>query len=383
MSLVFVVDKNKQPCNPCQVAFAAEIEHRGNTIRDQLLARGSLRRSRRNRKTRYRQSRFDNRTRPAGWLAPSLQSRIDNTITWVHKLIRYCPIGAISQELVRFDTQLMQNAHITGVEYQQGTLAGYEVREYLLEKFHRSCVYCKKSGIPLEIEHIIPKSRGGSSRISNFTLACTSCNQAKGNKTVQEFGHPEVHELGKTSLRDAAAMNSVRWHLYHALCSLGLLVETGTGGRTKYNRNLQNLPKAHWLDAACVGASTPSQLMVNHVNPLLIKAIGHGSRQMCRVDKYGFPRTSAKSAKKCFGFQTGDIICARVPHGKKKGKYLGKVAIRTSGSFNIVTPSKTVQGISYRFCKIISAAHGYSFSFNRAFPLRSKEPSFHAFSEEQ
>ncbi len=178
-------------------------------------------------------------------------------------------------------------------------------------------------------------------------------------------------------------MNSVRWRLYYALCSLGLPVETGTGGITKYNRSLRNLPKTHWLDAACVGASTPSQLIINHVNPLMIKATGHGSRQMCRVDKYGFPRTSAKAAKKCFGFQTGDIVSAHVPDGKKRGNYLGKLAIRTSGFFNIATSTKTVQGISYRLCKIISASHGYSFSFNGVFPLHSKEPSFHAFSEEQ
>jgi hypothetical protein len=81
-------------------------------------------------------------------------------LTRVNRMRRLCPVGALSQELVRFDTQLMQNAEISGVEYQQGELAGYEVREYLLEKWGRMCAYCEGEHVPLEIEHIIPKTRG-------------------------------------------------------------------------------------------------------------------------------------------------------------------------------------------------------------------------------
>jgi transposase len=114
-----------------EVVFAAELKHRGFAIRDALTSRRQLRRSRRNRKTRYRKSRFLNRRRPQGWLAPSLQSRIENIRTWVAKLRKYTPIEAISQELVRFDMQLMRKPDVQGKEYQQGTLAGYETREYV------------------------------------------------------------------------------------------------------------------------------------------------------------------------------------------------------------------------------------------------------------
>lgn len=114
-----------------EVVFAAELKHRGLAIRDALTSRRQLRRGRRNRKTRYRQPRFLNRTRPNGWLAPSLQSRVENIKTWVEKLRKFAPIEAISQELVRFDMQLMRNPDIEGKEYQQGTLAGYETREFL------------------------------------------------------------------------------------------------------------------------------------------------------------------------------------------------------------------------------------------------------------
>src|SRR5215471_17672941 len=98
----------------------------------------------------------------------------------------------------------MQDAEVSGVAYQQGELAGYEVREYVLEKFDRRCAYCHEEGIPLEVEHIIPKSRGGSDRVSNLTLACRPCNQRKGNQTAAEFGHPEVQAQAKAPLKDAA-----------------------------------------------------------------------------------------------------------------------------------------------------------------------------------
>ena len=158
-----------------QITWAGEIAHRGQRIRDALLARKVLRRGRRQRKTRYRPPRFNNRRRPEGWLPPSLESRISNVLTWVARLARLAPVGAITQEVVKFDMQLLERPEISGVEYQQGELAGYEVREYLLEKFGRTCVYCGATGaqqVPLQVEHIVPRSRGGSHRVSNLTIAC-------------------------------------------------------------------------------------------------------------------------------------------------------------------------------------------------------------------
>jgi 5-methylcytosine-specific restriction endonuclease McrA len=215
------------------VVWAAELSHHGQQVRDRLLARRAVRRSRRQRHTRYRPARFANRRRPTGWLPPSLQSRIQNIETWVNRLRRLCPVGALSQELVRFDTQLLQNAEIAGVEYQHGELAGYEVREYLLEKWGRACAYCGAEGVPLEVEHLVPKTRGGSNRVSNLTIACHSCNEAKGKRTAAEFGHPEIQQKAKQPLKDAAAVNTTRWALYQRLVQTGLPLELGTGRRTK------------------------------------------------------------------------------------------------------------------------------------------------------
>jgi 5-methylcytosine-specific restriction endonuclease McrA len=246
-----------------RVTNALEISHRGQQIKDSLESRSSLRRGRRNRKTRYRKPRFLNRVRKAEWLPPSLESRIANIETWVRRIRKICPVTAISQELVRFDLQQLQNPEINGVEYQRGELFGFEVKEYLLAKWGRKCAYCSAENLPLEIEHIVAKSKGGSNRVTNLTLACRKCNETKGNLPVEQFLKKKPDLLSKilrqtkASLKDATAVNATRWELYRRLQSTGLPVEVGTGGRTKFNRKTRGIEKHHWTDAAPGGASTP------------------------------------------------------------------------------------------------------------------------------
>lgn len=349
-----------------KVIFGAELTHRGQTVKASLESRRFLRRGRRSHHTRYRQARFLNRTRPQGWLAPSLQHRVETALTWVRKLIRFAPISSISQELVRFDLQQIENPEISGVEYQQGELQGYEVREYLLNKWDRKCSYCSAENIPLQIEHIHPKAKGGTNRISNLCLACEKCNQQKGTQLIEQFltKKPEILKRilaqAKRQLKDAAAVNSTRWALFNQLKATGLLINTGSGGLTKFNRTRLNLPKTHWLDAACVGQVDGLKLLTD--KPLLIKATGHGTRQMCRTDKFGFPSRHVPRFKFVQGFQTGDIVKAIVTVGKKVGDYVGRVSVRSSGSFNI-SASELVQGISHKYCKIIHKKDGYGYGF--------------------
>jgi 5-methylcytosine-specific restriction endonuclease McrA len=332
-----------------RVLWAAELTHRSDQVKERLAQRRACRRSRRQRHTRYRPARFQNRRRRDGWLPPSLESRVQNILTWVERLRRWCPLGAISLELVKFDTQLLQNPEISGVEYQQGTLAGYEVREYLLEKWGRQCAYCKRTNLPLELEHMTPESRHGSDAVWNLTLACRPCNLRKGTQTAAEFGYPELEAAGRRPLRDAAAVNTTRWALFHRLQALGLPIETGTGGRTKWNRTVRGLPKTHWLDAACVGASTPETLQVAGVRPLLLRATGRHSRQMCRTNRFGFPDKAPKATSVVGGFRTGDLVRAVVlPPRVKAGSYVGRLAVRATGSCNLTTAVGTIQGIHVR-----------------------------------
>jgi hypothetical protein len=151
----------------------------------------------------------------------------------------------------------------------------------------------------LEVEHIIPKTRGGSNRISNLTLACKKCNLKKGNQTAEEFFHPFVQEQALKPLKDAAAVNATRWKIYQQLqatpeLAKDLPIECGTGGRTKYNRIKRKLPKSslrskllslrtYWLDAVCIGESTPETIKVEGIQPSRIVATGRGSRQICSL----------------------------------------------------------------------------------------------------
>jgi 5-methylcytosine-specific restriction endonuclease McrA len=347
-----------------QVVWAGELTHRGQQVKARLDQRRACRRSRRQRHMRYRPARFANRRQRDGWLPPSLASRLSNVLTWVARLRRHAPVGALSQELVKFDTQLLEQPEISGVEYQQGELAGYEIREYLLEKWERRCAYCGAANTPLQIEHIIPSSRGGTNRASNLALACESCNQAKGVQTATEFGHPEVQAQAQKPLKDAAAVNASRWVLYRRLQATGLLVEVGTGGRTKWNRTQRELPKTHWIDAACVGASTPKRIQVAGVRPLHITATGRESRQMCRMDRSGFPRTTSKGARRVHGFQTGDLVRAVVPGGARAGTHVGRVAVRARGSFNIRTSTGTITDIAARYCQLLQRSDGYAYGYS-------------------
>jgi 5-methylcytosine-specific restriction endonuclease McrA len=346
-----------------QLVWAAELQHRGQQVHAALRARRAIRRSRRQHHTRYRPAHVANRNRPSGWLLPSIESRLANITTRLARLRRLCPIGARSLELVQFDTHLLQSPEIRGVEYQQGTLAGYEIREYLLEKWGRQCAYCHATQVQLQIEHIVPKSRGGSDRVSNLALACQSCNDAKNNRTAEEFGHPEVQAQMRQPLRDAAAVNITRWALLRLLQATGLPLEVGAGGCTKWNRTRRGLAKAHWTDAACVGASTPERLVISAgLRTLIIASMGRESRQMCRVNRFGFPRTTAKGARRVQGFQTGDLVRAVVPSGARMGIYVGRVAVWSRDWFNIRTAGGTITDISARRCQIVQRADGYSYS---------------------
>jgi 5-methylcytosine-specific restriction endonuclease McrA len=363
--IALVREKDGKP-EEQHVLFMAELIHRGSRIKDRLEARSSLRRRRRSQNLRYRKPRFNNRTSPKGWLPPSLLSRVDNCMSWVDRLKRWTPLTAISTELVRFDMQILENPEISGVEYQQGELSGYEVREYLLEKFNRTCAYCGKKDLPLEIEHIIPRSKGGSNRISNLTLACRNCNQAKGNKDAKEFlaKKPDLLKKilaqAKQPLKDAAAVNATRWKLFNSLKETGLPLEAGTGGRTKFNRSCFSIPKTHALDAICVGVV---EEISGWKQPFLpIAAMGRGSYQRTRLDRYGFPRGYLMREKSVNGFQTGDLVKAVVPKGKHQGTHFGRVAVRKTGNFNIKNMETTIQGISWKNCSLLQRADGYAFS---------------------
>lgn len=341
-----------------------ELVHRGRQISEALSARRAMRRRRRG-NLRYRAPRFLNRTRPAGWLAPSLRHRVDTTIAWVARLTRWAPVMAVSSELVRFDMQALEKPEISGIEYQRGTLAGFEVREYLLAKWQRKCCYCDAQQVPLNIEHLVARARGGSDRVSNLAVACVPCNSRKGAQPLEVFVKDRARLARilaqcKRPLKDAAAVNATRWALAALLRKTGLPLELASGGRTKFNRTQLGIPKTHALDAACVGEVAA---VTAWCRPTLeVKCTGRGRYQRTRLDRFGFPRGYLTRSKRVQGFQTGDMVRADVLTGKKSGTHVGRVAVRATGSFNIQSAGSVVQGIAHRYCRLIQRGDGYGYT---------------------
>lgn len=343
-----------------------ELQHRGQQISRQLQMRAMLRRDRRNRHTRYRQARFLNRTKPKGWLPPSLMHRVITTINWLKKIFRWWPITELALERVKFDTQKMQDDTISGKEYQRGDLYEREIMEYLLEKYQHTCVYCDTKTAFFEKDHVIARSRNGSNRISNLVLACHQCNQNKDNLPIEVFlAHDpsrlvHIQKQLKTPLKDAAATNATRNKLFSEMLKLGLPVETSTGAETKWNRHQLQVPKTHALDAACVGKVKE---LHNWERPHLeIKCAGHGAYRRTKVDKYGFPRLKCTRTKRHGGFQTGDLVKAYKPREQKS--YIGIASVRASLSFAIdLHSSITIARANH--CKLLQRNDGYRYYIHR------------------
>lgn len=361
---VAIVDREK-------ALFFMELIHRGDTIKRNLDKRRGIRRSRRQRKTRYRAPRFLNRTRPDGWLAPSVKSRSDNVVNLVKKLSRWIPLDKAVIERVSFDTSSMtEGQKLYGTQYQQGDIYETKLRRFIFQKFDNTCVYCdgESGDKKLEVEHVVAKGNGGTSSTRNLVLSCRTCNEKKGKFSIEVFGKKMgkdySHLEPKATPKSAAIVQSARNYTIEQIGLLGLEIETGEGWETALNRHEAGLPKEHYYDALCIGSESDYAIASKDV--LIIKAQGRGSRLMTRVDKYGFPRQGAKRFKIVKGFQTGDLVRAVVPTGKKAGTHIGRVAVRETGSFNIMTDAGTIQGIGHKYCRTIQKGDGYGYTNSKA-----------------
>ena len=180
-----------------------------------------------------------------------------------------------------------------------------------------------------------------------------------------------VQAKRKAPLKDASKVNTTRWAVYEQLKATGLPLETGSGGLTKWNRQNRNLPKGHWLDAACCGHSTPDRLFVQAVRPWVIEAKGRQSRQMVNVDKRGFPVGIAKGPGRVQGFRPGDLVKAVVPsHLKARGVHVGRVLVRARGIFDIQTRQGRVKDVPARYCHSLHCNDGYAYQQGAALPPR-------------
>ena len=235
-----------------KVLFEADIELR-NDIVNLISTRRELRRSRRNRKTRYRKPRFENRRRKDGWLAPSVQQKADSHLTIVAKVHKILPVSNIVVECASFDIQKIKNPSVGGTDYQQGEQLGFwNVREYVLFRDGHTCQCCKgksKDKI-LNVHHIESRKTGGDAPDNLITL-CETCHTGYHKGTVKLPG--TIHR--GMSFKDAAFMGIMRWALYEKLKTLYPNVTLTYGYITKNTRIKNSLPKEHYIDARCISGN--------------------------------------------------------------------------------------------------------------------------------
>lgn len=385
--------------NPAKarIVYAHEILLRTD-ISSQLKKRADARGSRRHRQTRYRPPRFQNRVqsvcsacgvnhppkvwktvkrkhghskkvpsngraalcrqcqqqvpRPTGQhsdavvLNPTLQNKVDTVLRTIQHLCTIFPIGTIRMELTAFDTQKMANPAIQDLEYQHGTLSGYEIKEYLLRRDQHRCVYCHgKSGDPiLEIEHVISQAHGGSNRISNLVIACHACNHEKGPRDAITFGFPAIQRMADKfrAFRYSALTQSYKWALWHALQDLQVPLEATFGYVTKYWRHQHHLPKVQVMDAMVIAAgdklfALPDTMIIER----RLKArrpFHHWSHENQKGQ--AIVKTPARRLIQGFGLYDRVLVTS--------GSHCGTIAyitgLRASGAFQLSTLEGTILG---------------------------------------
>ena len=343
----------------------AEIEHRGHVIKKKLDQRRTVRHHRRSRKTRYRPARFLNRTKPKGWLAPSVKSRANNVINFIKKYKKLINITKVMIENVSFDVaQMSSDTKLLGNDYQEGNLYQNKLRSFIFSRSNNQCVYCGAKAE--EIDHVIPRAKGGTNSSYNLVASCRACNQMKSNLTLKAFGKlvgkDFSHLKPKKLPKDAAIVQIARNYTIRKIKEIIPNTISYVSWITKYNRDQLGLPKEHYYDALSVG-EIPFKFNFLIDKILQISAQGRGSRQMCRMDKYGFPRTSPKGSKSVKGFQTGDMVKAIVPKGPKQGEYIGRVVIHSYGYFDVQTKIKKIRGIGHQYFYLIQRGDGYLYSY--------------------
>ena len=346
--------------------YSAEVISRDD-ISKRLSDRRMYRQNRRSRKTRYRKPRFKNRkNKKKGWLPPSLKQKVTVQLNEIDHLHRYFPIQKIIVEVAEFDIQKIKNPDISGIEYQQGTLQGYNIRNYLLEKHGRKCFYCGKTVSKFEVEHMLPKSRGGSNRIDNLTLSCHNCNQKKDTLTAEEFikqtlpakkAAAKLKQLPneKRLFKYMAHMNATRWALYNAIDEKYPNVEITYGYITKHNRIKACRPKAHHIDAKCITGF----VNVPSIDQTVVKIkMRRHNRQLHRATfSKGHIRKAACLPTITFGFQLYDLVLFNNHRYYIKGR-------RSSGSFALAS----VEGLKDEkrtYKKLILLAHTNAYLTNR------------------
>ncbi len=336
-----------------KVLYQAEVMLRTD-IHKRMENRAMYRRNRRSRKLRYRAPRFNNRaaSRRKGRLPPSIKSRSDTTVKVVKRIASFLPVSEIRVEVSNFDTQAMRAGRkLANWAYQRGELYGEEnIKMYVRARDGYTCVYCGEI-MPrrLEVDHIVPESRGGSTTPDNLVASCHDCNQAKGSMTAEEFGYPDIQKKAKKSLKIAAHTQMGKAATLRGLAKIAPVTETH-GYVTKVDREQMGLPKTHYYDAVAIAAEGQDVELLDWVEK--IKAVSRGQRQQFKANpSKGHDFKACRMPYEVFGFRLWDKV--QLPD-----RIVGFVgARRKSGSFKIKDiDGNVIRNVTYKKLRLLRRA---------------------------
>ena len=330
--------------------YSAEVVLRTD-ITDLLSTRRELRRARRNRKTRYRQPRFLNRVKAKkqGWLAPTIQNRINAHLKIVDNVCKILPVTKIVVETASFDIQKLKRPEISGAEYQQGEqLNFWNVREYVLFRDNHTCQHChgKSKDNVLNVHHLESRKTGGDAPNNLITL-CETCHKA------YHAGKIKLKQKRGQSFKAEAFMGIMRWAFFNKLKEIYPFdVKNTYGYITKNTRIRAGLPKKHYVDAFCIADNMQAErLHYYHYQ----KQVRKHNRQIHKLTiNKGGTRKRNQSPFELFGYRLFDKV-------KCKGEVGFIFGRRASGSFDIrkLDGTKISDGISYKKLVLISKRKTY------------------------
>lgn len=315
-----------------------------------LTVRRIYRRSRRNRKTRYRKPRFENRGRSAGWLPPSIQSRVDNTIHWINRFAGVLPAPRITVEVGKFDVAKLRNPNIHGEEYQQGDAFGFwNSRYYVFARDKYTCQICRKKGGVLQTHHVIQRRDGGTDRADNLVTVHVGCHDDFHQGRIQHtFRKPKLH-------RETAFMNILRRQIFRRLdCKITY------GSYTKIARDALALDKSHYNDAIAITGiqaikSNPDAVLRIKQFRKKKRSLHEGIPRKGRKTPNRTAKRNGKNVKQLKGIFLGDTVSAFGQRGYVSG-FTGASGfyVKTISGEYVTKPDKTYKQISYKDIALIN-----------------------------
>ena len=329
--------------------YCSDVELRDDVV-ELLSTRRQNRKTRRNH-LRYRPARFDNRKKEDSWLAPSIRQKIDSHLKAIEEVHKILPISQTIVEVASFDTQLLkaelEGKTISGIDYQQGEMAGYNTREYVLFRDNHTCQHCygKSKDKVLEVHHLETRKTGGNAP-SNLITLCKTCHK--------KYHKGEIILKQKRGVKydDASFMGIMRWELYNKLKETYPNVSLTYGYITKSNRIKHGLAKEHYNDAYCISQNFKA-------NPL--DTIIYQKKVRChnrQIHKANFLKSGIKKLNQAPYIVKDFRLYDKVRYQDEDCFIFGR---RSSGYFDIRKLDGTIihRSASYKKLELLNARKSY------------------------